>query len=99
MAHFSKQLVRVKVAPKAGAGAMDSSRKLQQELALANRRIIEGHGQIGRQRKLVLRLDATGHDATDAKGLLLMMEWVLEAIVTYRDRIRQEVSNAVGEER
>ena len=76
---------------------MDSSRKLQQELALANRRILEG--QIGRQRKLVLRLEAAGHDATDAKNLLLMMEWVLEAIVTYRERIRQEVSNAVGEER
>jgi hypothetical protein len=78
---------------------MDSSRKLQQELALANRRIIEGHGQIGRQRKLVLRLEAAGHDATDAQSLLRMLEWVLEAMVTYRERIRQEVSNAVGEER
>jgi hypothetical protein len=78
---------------------MDSSRRLQQELALANRRIIEGHGQIGRQRKLVLRLQAAGHDATDARSLLEMLEWVSEAMVTYRDRIRQEVSNAVGEER
>ena len=51
---------------------MDSSRKLQQELALANRRILEGHRKIGRQRKLVLRVEETGHDATDAKNLLLM---------------------------
>jgi hypothetical protein len=78
---------------------MDSSRKLQQELVLANRRIVEGHDQIGRQRKVVLRLEAAGHDATDAKNLLQMMEWVLAAIVTYRGRIRHEVSNAVGAER
>ena len=78
---------------------MASSRKLQQELALANRRIIEGNAQIGRQRKSVLRLEAARYDATDAKSLLRMMEWVLEATETHRERIRQEVSNAVAEER
>ena len=77
---------------------MASSRKLQQELALANRCIIEGNAQIGRQRKSVLRLEAAGYDATDAKSLLRMMEWVLEARETHRERIRQEVSNAVAEE-
>ena len=74
---------------------MASSRKLQQELALANRRIIEGNA---RQRKSVLRLEVAGYDATDAKSLLRMMEWVLGARETHRERIRQEVSNAVAEE-
>ena len=78
---------------------MASNRKLQQEMALANRRIIEGNGQIRRQRKSALRLEAAGYDATDAKSLLRMMEWVLEAMETHRERIRQEVSNAVAEER
>jgi hypothetical protein len=48
---------------------------------------------------LCFRLEAAGHDATGAQSLLRMLEWVLEAMVTYRERIRQEVSNAVGEER
>ena len=62
-------------------------------------RIIEGNAQIRRQRKSALRLEAAGYDATDAKSLLRMMEWVLEAMETHRERIRQEVSNAVAEER
>ena len=37
-----------------------------------------------------LRLEAAGYDATDAKSLLRMMEWVLEAMETHRERIRQE---------
>ena len=47
-----------------------TSRDLQQELALANRRIIEIRAQIDRQRKLVLRLETAGEDATEAKSLL-----------------------------
>ena len=70
---------------------MDST-ELQQELELANRRIIEIRAQIDRQRKLVLRLETAGHDATEAKSLLEVVESVLEAIENHRERIVEEVS-------
>jgi hypothetical protein len=76
-----------------------ASRELQQELALANRRIIEIRAQIDRQRKLVLRLEAAGHDATEAKSLLHVVEWILEALEEHREQVLQEVPNAMGEER
>ena len=43
-----------------GERAMASITELEQELALANRRLTEIHAQIGRQRRLVHRLERAG---------------------------------------
>ena len=45
---------------------MASITELEQELALANRRLTEIHAQIGRQRRLVHRLERAGEEAPPA---------------------------------
>ena len=77
---------------------MASITELEQELALANRRLTEIHAEIGRQRRLVHRLEKAGDDATEAESLLQVVQWILEAMHSHRELILRELAKAPGEE-
>ena len=73
---------------------MASITELEQELALANRRLTEIHAQIGRQRRLVHRLERAGEDTTEAESLLHIVQSIFEAMHLHRDEILRELSEA-----
>jgi hypothetical protein len=76
---------------------MASIAELQQELAQANRHIVEVHARLARQREVMRRLEADGHDAPKAKNLLLMIEEGLGAMQAQRQHIVRELSSTPSE--
>jgi chromosome segregation ATPase len=73
---------------------MADTTELRQELAEANRHIVESRAQIARQRQLIGQLSADGHDVTDAEKLLRTLEESLEAMQRHREHIRRQLSRA-----
>jgi hypothetical protein len=73
---------------------MTGTRVLREELAEANRQILESRARIARQRKLIGQLSADGQDVTDAEDLLRTMVEDLEAMQRHRAHIRRELSRA-----
>jgi hypothetical protein len=55
-------------------------------IALARRRVIEGHKIVERQRQLVKELELSGHNAADAKFTLGLFERTLEI---FEDHLRE----------
>jgi hypothetical protein len=60
-----------------------------QHLALARRHVEEGEAHIHRQRMVVTRLERDGHDASDARLLLLRFEELQAMHVADRDRLEE----------
>jgi hypothetical protein len=77
---------------------MTASPELCDELAIADRAVTEGHERIARQAEVVCELDAEGHDTTDAKNLLRVMQQSLDAMSAHRQQIVRELASAQGEE-
>jgi hypothetical protein len=72
--------------------------ELCDELAVADRDVTEGQERIARQAEVVCELDADGHDTTDARNLLLVMQQSLDAMNAHRQQIVRELASAQGEE-
>jgi hypothetical protein len=72
--------------------------ELCDELAIADRAITEGHERMGRQAEVVCELEAEGHDTTDARNLLRVMQQSLDAVKTHRQQIVRELAAAQDEE-
>jgi hypothetical protein len=72
--------------------------ELCDELAIADRALTEGQERIARQAEVVCELDAEGHDTTDAKNLLRVMQQSLDAMNAHRQQIVRELASAQDEE-
>jgi hypothetical protein len=72
--------------------------ELCDELAVADRDVMEGQERIARQAEVVCELDAEGHDTTDAQNLLLVMQQNLDATNAQRQEIVQELASPQEEE-
>jgi hypothetical protein len=59
---------------------MTAFSKLRQDLAAADRHIAEGQARIAQQADVLCELDADGHDTTDARYLLRVMQESLDAM-------------------
>jgi hypothetical protein len=73
---------------------MADSPELLQEIADANRHIVEAHARIACQAEVVRKLDTDGHDMTEAESLLRTMEETVEAVQARRKHIVRELSCA-----
>jgi hypothetical protein len=83
---------------KSGIGTMTASPELCDELAIVDRAMTEGQERTARQAEVVCELDAEGHDTTDAKNLLRVMQQSLDAMSAHRQQIVRELASAQGEE-
>ena len=70
--------------------------RLHQDLASANRQIAEGQAQIAQQAKLIRELAADGHDATNARNLLMLLQRNLGVMNAHRQQIVRELSRDPG---
>ena len=64
---------------------------LREHLAMANRHIADGNLVVTRQRELIARFEADGHDARLALALLARFEDLLAEHLSHRDRLLEEV--------
>jgi hypothetical protein len=71
--------------------------QLRQDLATADRHIMEGKSRIARQAKVVRELDADGHNANLAKALLRVMQRNVDLMNVHRQLIAREMSCASDE--
>jgi hypothetical protein len=72
--------------------------ELCDELAVADRAVTEGQERIARQAEVVCELEAQGHDTTEARNLLLVMQQTLDAANTDRQQILRELASTRGKE-
>jgi hypothetical protein len=63
-----------------------------QDLATANRHIVEAQARIAQQAKLVNELDADGCDTTGAKNLLWLLQRNLDVMNAHRQRIMGDLA-------
>ena len=68
--------------------------ELQQELAQANHDISIAQGRMARQREIMRRLEADGHEAAQAKTLFREIEDALERMLAHREHIARELELA-----
>ena len=73
---------------------MVSIAELEQELAQSTRHIVEARARMTRQFEIMRRLEADGHDTARAKTLYRALEDGLEAMLTRREHILREWSEA-----
>ena len=73
---------------------MTETSELRQELALAERHVLESEARIARQAEVVRALEADGHDTAQAQELLAVLEQALSAIDTHRRQIVRELARA-----
>jgi hypothetical protein len=66
-------------------------------LLQANRHIAEAEGRIEKQRAVIERLEANGHDTASANELLNTMLRSLETMRRHRRTIESELTEAVAE--
>jgi hypothetical protein len=68
-------------------------REIEQEhLRMAEADLAQGEKRIERQRQLIERLAAHGHDVTTAKSILETMYETLEVMKEHRDAILKELA-------
>jgi hypothetical protein len=72
--------------------------ELCDELAIADRALTEGQELIARQAEVVCELEAEGHDTTDAKNLLRVMQQSPGAMNAHRQQIVRELAYGQDEE-
>jgi hypothetical protein len=77
---------------------MSAFPELCDELAIADRALTEGQERIARQAEVVCELEAEGHDTTDAKNLLRVMQQSLDAMNAHRQQIVRELASGQDEE-
>ncbi len=65
---------------------------LLDHLALAERHVAEGRRHLASQKQVIVRLENGGHDATEARRLLLNFEDVQRMHVADRDRLKKELA-------
>jgi hypothetical protein len=70
--------------------------KLEQELAQADRHIVDARARMALQLNVMRRLEADGRDAAQAKSLYRDIEDGLERMLAHRERIVRELSKAPG---
>ena len=63
-------------------------------LALADERVARSRVYLHTQRELLETFRRLGHDTSHAKALLREYEEVQERIISFRDRLRQELESA-----
>jgi hypothetical protein len=73
---------------------MSSIIELDQELAQANRHIVEARARMARQREIMRRLEAAGHNARRAKHVFRELEDGLEAMLAHHQHIARELAKA-----
>ena len=73
---------------------MASITELEQELEQANHDISMAQGRMARQREIMRRLEADGHDAAQAKTLFREIEDDLEVMLAHREHIARELELA-----
>jgi hypothetical protein len=64
---------------------------LQEQLAEAERLVLEGERHVARQRQIVSELGRDGHDTKEAMDLLRRLEAWLALRIADRDRLREEL--------
>jgi hypothetical protein len=62
---------------------------LEDQLAAAERHLVEAERHVAFQRELVAQLEREGHDAAQATRLLAQFEEVLAMRIADRDRVRK----------
>ncbi len=65
--------------------------ELEQELAQANRHIVEARAMMARQLEIMRRLEAAGHDARRANDLFRGLENGLEAMLAHHQHIARQL--------
>lgn len=75
------------------SGAMDLA-QIAQNLAQAEMHVASGERHISQQRAIIDELERGGHDATEAKALLVGFEQTQRLHLENRDRLRQELKKA-----
>ena len=69
---------------------------LREHLAMAKRHLSSGNRVITRQRQLITKLEADGHDTREARALLAQFEGLLALHLADRDRLFNKVSKVGG---
>lgn len=67
--------------------------QLTAHLKQAERHVNQGEEHIARQIELIARLEADGHDATEAKRLLGEFRQLLAVHIAGRDRLREQLAS------
>ena len=76
-----------------------SKQRQRQHLAIADRHIAEGAARIAQQAELARKLDEGGHNTTEAKDLLRVLQQSLDAFKAHRDQIFREMARATATNR
>ena len=67
---------------------------LRDHLAMANRHLASGNLVVSRQRQLIAKLEASGHDTRAALALLARFEDLLAQHLAHRDHLLDELKSA-----
>lgn len=67
-------------------------KQLLEHLALAERHVKQGEEHVARQIDLIARLEAGGHDTTEAKRLLGEFQELLAVHIVGRDRLLEQLA-------
>jgi hypothetical protein len=63
----------------------------EKHLAQAERHVLESEEHAARQRDLIAELERDGHNTTQARQLLDILQDLLTMHIAHRDRLRQEL--------